>query len=264
MNTRDTAPEFGKTEPENGNAKRVRSTISFPYIAMGSCLEVAEAMHEIGGDACEWNQIAAHMKVAAQGGAFRQKMLATKTFGIIEYSGQDVQLTKLGQHCIDERTSKGARVDAFLRVPLFAALFGRFDGVKLPPHAAIQRTMQELGVAPKQTAKARQSFIRSAREAGFFDLNPDRLTKPPVDQDDNDPDDPPKKKKTNGGGDEPPPNSPLITALLAQMPPPKDGWPKEQCLVWLRTLLLSISMIYSTSFEELQGIEVTLRKDDQV
>ena len=220
-------------------------------------------MHEVGGDACEWNQIASHLGLAAQGGAFRQKMVATRIFGLIEYGGQDVTLTVLGQRCIDEETNKCGYADAFLHVPLFRQLFERFDGLKLPPHAAIQHVMEELGVAPKQTAKARQSFTKSAREAGYFDINPDRLTKPGVELPDKNSLDKLRKEGQNGGGGKAPTHHPLIIALLAQMPPEKDGWEQAQCIVWLRTLLASISMIYGTSFEDLQEIEITLREKSE-
>ena len=252
-----------ETVTENGKRKRTRSTILFPYLALGSCLEVPSAVHEVGGDACEWNQIASHLGLAAQGGAFRQKMVATRIFGLIEYNGQDVTLTELGQRCIDEKTSKGGYADAFLHVPLFRQLFEKFDGLKLPPHAAIQHVMEELGVAPKQTAKARQSFIKSAREAGYFEINPDRLTKPGVEPPDKNSLDKRRKEPQNGGKGEPPTHHPLINALLAQMPPEKDGWEQAQCIVWLRTLLASISMIYGTSFEDLQEIEITLREKSE-
>ena len=256
----DSTTQNSKVEPENGNPKRTRSTISFPYIALGGCLEVAAAVHEVGGDACEWNQVAAHLRVSAQGGAFRQKMLAAKTFGLIDYSGQDVTLTELGQRCIDENTTKGGCTDAFLHVPLFRQLFDRFDGIKTPPHAAIQRAMGELGVAPKQTAKARQAFIKSAREAGFFDINPDRLTKPSVEPSGKTPLHNAKGSSSNGDGGDPPIHHPLINALLAQMPPAEKGWEQAQCVVWLRTLLASISMIYKASFEELQEIQIMIRE----
>lgn len=261
MNVDDSATESGNQQPENGNPKRTRSTISFPYLALGSCVEIAVAVHEIGGDACQWNQVAAHLNSAAQGGTFRQKMIAAKTYGLIEYSGQDVTLTELGQRCVDENTSKRGHVDAFLHVPLFQQLFERFDGVKLPPYAAIQRVMGELGVAPKQTAKARQAFIKSAREAGFFEINPDRLTKPGVEQPGKGSSDQPKLGSSGGGGG-PPTRHPLIIALLDQMPPAKEGWEQAQCVVWLRTLLASISMIYQDSFEELQDIQIIAGKSD--
>ena len=38
----------------------------------------------------------------------------------------------------------------------------------MPPAAALEREMVELGVSPKQKDKARQVFERSAEQAGFF------------------------------------------------------------------------------------------------
>ena len=48
----------------------------------------------------------------------------------------------------------------------------------LPPAAALEREMGQLGVASKQTGKARQAFERSAEQAGFFAHGADRLVMP--------------------------------------------------------------------------------------
>ena len=45
---------------------------------------------------------------------------------------------------------------------------------------ALERETAQLGVAVKQTDKARQVFERSARQASFFGAGPDRLVRPRV------------------------------------------------------------------------------------
>ena len=136
------------------------------------------AVHEVGGRSCEWSQVAAKAGQSPRGGAFRQKMLAARTFGLLGYKGQEVELTDLGLHSVDPRSEKSARVEAFLHVPLFAQAFEKFRESSASPGYGDSRVRwSRWGVTPKQTDKARQVFLRSARFAGFFDLAGDRLVK---------------------------------------------------------------------------------------
>jgi len=52
------------------------------------------------------------------------------------------------------------------------------DGYTLPGPGPLERFMRDAGVSPKQTGKARQAFMRSARQAGFFAHGEDRLVRP--------------------------------------------------------------------------------------
>lgn len=48
----------------------------------------------------------------------------------------------------------------------------------MPGAAAIEKYMRDVGVSSKQTDKARQVFLRSARQANFFEHGEDRLVRP--------------------------------------------------------------------------------------
>ena len=247
------------SEPDSGAPKgRARSKIAFPYLHLGGCLEIVDAVHEIGGDACRWNQLAARMGQAPQGGTFRQKMLAARVFGLLDYTGQEVALTDIGRYAHDPDRTKFGRIEAFLNVSLFAKMFERLDGSPLPQNPAIEQQMESYGVPPKQTAKARQVFIRSARDSGFFDINPSRLTRPSVPVPDMDKDDPDSKKDDDDKKQDDDSRHRLIEALLAEMPTPGEKWDQTRCLIWLQTLLSSLSIIYA-NFDELRGIEIRLR-----
>jgi hypothetical protein len=63
-------------------------------------------------------------------------------------------------------------------VPLFKKTFEQIKGQVLPPPPAIERMMESMGVAPKQKGKARQTLMRSAKHAAFFELAADRLVMP--------------------------------------------------------------------------------------
>lgn len=161
------------------NQGRGRSTIEFPYMDQDDAFVVAGAVHAVNGASCEWDQLAAQLKQAASGGGFRMRVITARVFGLLEYERGVVTLTDLGLRSVDPKFSRASRVESFLAVPLFRAVFEKLKGSVLPPMAAIERTMEQLGVAPKQKTKARQVFMRSAKQAGFFQLDSERLTVPP-------------------------------------------------------------------------------------
>ena len=124
---------------------RARSTIEFPYVNLEEAVAIARAVHQVGGRSCEWAQVAVTLNQAPKGGAFRQKMLSARTFGLLDYKGQDVELTDLGLNVLDSGTERAAKVEAFLNVPLFSQSFDKFRDHTLPPPAAIQRQMAQMG-----------------------------------------------------------------------------------------------------------------------
>ena len=248
------------------SSQRTRSTITFPYHHLESCTEIARAVHAVGGDACEWNQLAARLDQAPGGGAFRQRMISARTFGLLEYANQRVTLTDIGRACIDQSRESVGRERAFLHVPLFRGMFEKLDGHPLPPSKAVERQMVDLGVAPKQANKARQAFHRSATYAGYFDISPDRMTKPThedVALAQQEASSPAKRHEKRPEGSVPPsdpPVHPLITALLGQLPPEAERtFDQRSCMIWLQTMLYHLTMIYGDSAEELLDIEVRLR-----
>ena len=267
--------ENGAQEPENGQPEtmgegtisRERSTIQFPYMNLDAVIPLPKTVYELGARACERGQLAGRLNMAADGGQFRQKLQNARTFGLLTYSGKSVDLTEVGVQLCDPTTEKEALVRAFLSVPLFEQVYKKLRDRPLPPDAAIQRQMVEMGVAPKQAERARRAFRSSARTAGFFEIAADRLVRPPTSglngQIGNaDPGKAEDKQPPRGGNEPPsrPPIHPLIQALLAEMPDPGTPWEKDHCVTWLKTMLLSLGMIH-TNRDELQEIEITVRKE---
>ena len=240
---------------------RGRSAISFPYLDLETCLRIVQAVHDLGGISCEWDQIAAKIGSAPKGGAFRQRMLTSRVFNLIDYSGQHVELTDIGRCCADPLREKEGRVRAFLAVPLFQQIHELFRGEPLPSHSAIESQMAKLGVTEKQTSKARQVFMRSAKTAGFFEIDANRLVKPSIGTTDAPPNGNGKKSVDPNGVQPSDSPHPLIAALLEQLPPANEGeFEKGVCLIWLQMMLSSLQLVYQDSREELQEIEVRLRE----
>jgi hypothetical protein len=79
-----------------------------------------------------------------------------------------VRLTDLGRAVVDPEQEPWARAEAFQRVPLFNAIYERYKGFKLAGSSGIESEINTLGVSSKQTDKARQALMRSARQRWDF------------------------------------------------------------------------------------------------
>lgn len=248
-------------EPE-ADDKRQRSTIQFPYNDLDDAVEIAKAIHDNAGTDCTVDQLAAYLKVSMTSGAFRVRMANASTFGITENERGSLRLTDLGRRIADSSQEATARSDAFLHVPLYAKVYEHFKGYTLPGAAALEKYMADVGVAKKQTDKARQAMMRSAKQAGFFAHGEDRLVRPagpgtkPLDgkiDDKNKSGDRGKGGNGSGGGG----NDitladldPIILGLLRRIPKAGTVWPKEVRSQWLDLLEGSFQLIYKESSDK--------------
>lgn len=230
-------------------APRGQSTIEFPYLDQSNAAEIAVAVHEVGGSGCEWDQLAAHLKQAAQGGGFRMRMISAKQFGLVTYDRGKIALTSLGLRIVDPQQSRAAKVESFLYVALYKALYDKFRGATLPPNPGLEREMAALGVAPKQADKARQAFQRSAKYAGFFEFGSDRLVPPanggpspslPIQA----PAAPEPRSLGGGGGGGGDDLHPFVRGLLQKLPIPETEWTVEGRAKWLTAAVNIFDLMY--------------------
>jgi len=265
----DTAEEVKRGEPET-EGKREASTISFPYLDLDDAIQVTKAVNDVGGNSCEWEQLAAKLGAAAKGGGFRMRVLTAKTFGLLSYDKGTVTLSEIGMRAVDAQQEKAARADAFLSVPLYKRVYDQFKGTSLPGTVGLEGFMVSVGVAQKVKDKARQVFQRSAKQAGFFELSADRLTlpafrgsaKPSGDEERGDDAEQSKQKKKSGNGG--PPLHPFIDGLLATLPPAalsveKTEWSLQGRQDWLQTAVGIFNLIYkSASDDKSASLSVTV------
>lgn len=227
--------------------KRFRSEIEFPYSDLEGAIEVAQTIHEKAGSSCDVDELAAWMGQTSTGGTFRSRLGAARLFGLIETGGGRATLTQLGRDALSgSGNERAARADAFLKVELFRAMYDRFKASALPPPAAIERQMEQLGVSPKQKIRARQTFAKSAEFAGFIDSTTGRFVKPGITQKSDSPS-PPSREGGNGGGGDGQVSlnlDPLLIALLKKIPPAGAKWPEAQRVRWFRTFAMNVSQIY--------------------
>jgi hypothetical protein len=175
------------------------------------------------------------------------RLTAARMFGLLDPSSERRKLTPLGRLIVDPRQQRGGRADAFLRVPLYAAIYERNKETVLPPEKTLEAEIVGLGVAEKQKGLARQVFARSAQQAGYFEHGKDRLIRPGVAPPEGGAD-PVNRNRTGGsgegGGGEMPPLHPLIKGLIEVLPPDGNTWTVEEAAEWLQTAASNLRYAY--------------------
>jgi hypothetical protein len=248
-----TTTQNTEDEAHNGASRRQRGAISFPYADLTDAEKLAKAAWGIGGASpVEMDQLAAKLghSTTASGG-FRGKLGAARLFGLIVTSGMNVTLTDLGKKIADGRTTSVARADAFLRVPLFRAIYDEYRGNQLPGDEALEKVMAGLGVAPKQKERARQIFQRSAEQAGFSQTGRDKLIKPAF-ADGMETPEKPEHGETKQNEELPASVSdqPMIRGLFEQLPP-AGVWPEAERTRWFDAAKAIFALVYKNEVKAL-------------
>lgn len=236
---------------DGDGAGKQRSTIGFPYMNLEDAIAVAQAIqNNVGPGACDDDQLAPWLKLSPKSSGYRTRIYTARMFGLIEDRGGSHALTPLGRSIVDPSQTRAARAAAFLKVPLYKAVFDRHRGGTIPPPAAFEKDIVSLGVAEKQKGRARQVFEKSAEQAGYFEQGRDRLVKPGVAEfkDPAQNTSPPVDEKPGGSGGGEPPHEPdlhpFIKGLLQTLPKPDTEWPGPARAKWLQTAANIFDLIY--------------------
>ncbi len=172
-------------------------------------------------------------------------------------------LTDLGRRLCDPQQEKTALADAFLKVPLYNAIYELFKNGTIPPADALDNEIAKLGVAPKQKSKARQVMQRSATTAGYFWAGPNRLVRPkasaaaPAPAPEGEPDKSDKKKEK----EDQPRRHPLIEGLLKELPEPQSEWTTEDRKKWLEMASTIFNVIYKDSDDSRGSLKVVVERN---
>ncbi len=257
--TPDASPpnsESSRPPPGKAEVRREISTIAFPYLPLEEAEEGAKAIYsEAGTASVSQPQAAAAMNMSQTSSAFRGRLAAMKLYGLMEYDQGRIQLTDLGRAISDPHAALDARVEAFLRVPLYDKYASIHDGHLLPKAAALEAEFISFGVSSKQADRARQVFDRSAKHAGFIKpggrfVRPITSARAPTPSSDTsalpagDPVQRIEPRGSNGGGDGGNELDPVIRALVQKIPPPGSPWGVDEQVMWLRMMAMAFSMAY--------------------
>jgi hypothetical protein len=234
------------------STRRERSKIGFPYGDLDDAIAVAKAIFEHGGQQGTLDQLAAWLKHdTVESGAFKIKILTARMFGVVQSDGDTVSLTDLGNQIVDPKTEQVARAQAFLRVPLYRAIYEKYKGRMLPGDAALEAEMITLGVAPKQKARARQGFQRSAEQAKLFAQGKDRLVLPGGVSLDSKPSNGGTSRKMETPATHAPIGdlNPVLSVLLESLPPEGAEWPRDARQQWMQILERALDRLYKDKAE---------------
>lgn len=207
--------------------RRERSRIQFPYEDLAASESIVKVVHDSYGGRATRDQVAAALNSTVTSGSFRLKVLAAQMFGLVTTSRDGIQTTEDGVAVLDDATAPSARANAFLKVPLYRALYEQYRGGTIPSDAGLEAAIRELGVPAKQVSTARQAFLRSADRAGYFHQGRSRLVPPPA-----------VKVEAAVRREEeqlPPPEEepgmqahPLLASLFKELPSREEGYSKSE------------------------------------
>ena len=234
------------SEPAEQTAQHVRSKIEFPYSDLETAVALARSLHSNAGSSCEDGELAAWMNMSESGGTYRARRAAARMFGLVDASSPGrLSLTAMGRRIVDD--DRAARVEAFLKPALFAALYEQYRGQTLPPTPTIERHIERLGVPPKQKMRARQVFQGSAHYAGFVDASSGRFRKPgtggPTPETTSSTE--ATKGTGDGGGDDgTPPRHPLIEGMFQSLPLNGQTWTLDEAADWLHAAAYNLRFAY--------------------
>lgn len=207
--------------PTEAPAAQSRSEKRFPVYDLGACVAAADAIHKKGGGSATDDHLAAYLGYkSANNGAFVNRVAAAKLFGLIEGGPSRRTITQLAQKIlmpIRDTDPRQGLVEAFMRVPLYQAVYEEFRGKELPPEFGLKNALRtQFGVIPKRTDRAYAALIASAETAGFFDVRGSRTqlimptigpstTPPPSEEEGSDEESGDGHGDGNGGSGGPPP-----------------------------------------------------------
>lgn len=240
----------GRLEVETVTRRRVQSEIEFPYTDMEAASGLAHALQKNAGSHGDDQEVAGWLNQSADGGTYRARRSAARIFGLIDVTQGRVMLTALGRKLTEEASARSARAEAFLKPELYAAMYDKFRGTLLPPPAAVERFMEQLGVSPKQKERARQAFHKSAIYAGYIDGNTGKFIKPGSSPTSSEESSGSNKSHGNGGGDGDGTDhtglslDPLLIALLQKIPKKEEGWIGTKRARWFRAFAMNVSQVY--------------------
>jgi hypothetical protein len=259
-------PEADEAEQDS---ERQQSKIAFPWTDLDNAVRIAKGIHNKGGITLTLDQLAAELGVKVKGGGFRLMYSAAKMFGLVTLSQGSVTLSDLGRRINDPKGEKAARAEAFLRVPLYRAIYESHKGGTLPPSSGLETEMASLGVVKKATERARQVFQKSAQQAGFFAYGNDRLVEPATGgavtstanpprphEEPRPPHDRHKGDGGDGGG-----RHPFIAGLLKELPPDGADWPTAERVKWLRTAATLFDWIYKNGDNAARPLRIEVSAD---
>jgi len=163
-----------KINDKQQDEKRQVSTTKFPYYALADSVAVAQTIYQKAGGSATLDELAAHLNYAGtDNGAFKSRIAAARTFGLVERSNDKLVLSQIAQSILTpvyDWMPKEGLAKAFLNVELFKKVYEEYKGKQLPPDFGLKNALKTtFGIAPPSVERAFRVLIESAETAGFFE-----------------------------------------------------------------------------------------------
>jgi hypothetical protein len=161
------------TEEPIAKKKRVLAQTRYAVYSLADAVQVASAIHTQGGGVASVDELAVWLGYkSANNGAYYDRLSAARMFGLIQGQGQQITLTEQAKHLlmpVFPEDAATAKVESFMLVPLFRAIYEQFKGSPLPPESGLKNLMRtKYGVPPSRVDTAFRALMESADQAGFF------------------------------------------------------------------------------------------------
>lgn len=151
---------------------RPAKPITPPWVDLKRSLEIAREMYDKGAGTVSYDDMARLLKNTVKSSAFRMKIVALKSFGLVSYDGSNVRLTALALAIIapsSEQERQEATFNAFSSVGLHQSLYQKYKGGYLPEDAFLANTIvRDFGAAPESKDEWVECFKLSGRVAGVL------------------------------------------------------------------------------------------------
>lgn len=258
--------------PKKAQKKKIaRSGIGFPYYNLEASVEVAELVHERGGGSCSPDQLASFLGYSGtNSGTYLTRVASARMFGLIVSQHGIVSVTERARDIftpVMPDDSKKSKVEAFLSVPLFQAVFDKFTGTTLPKTVGLKSLLEnQFKIVKARVTPALRILMESAEYAGFFETsgNQTRLIKPVMGSNSEKEVSSGASKKEEGGkqgilerrkgggeGGEPPTGiHPLFIGLLRELPPAGSNWTISQREAFFHAFKSIADIIYPLEQED--------------
>jgi len=146
--------------------------VDYPRASLSNSVEIANAVYDLGG------QSSIHTCADKMGksvsGAFKALVSAADKFGLINNQRGDLTCTELFneyKHAYSEEEEKSLLRKAFLSSGVFANLYDRFRGRKVPTDILDRMLVREFEVPPQLASRISGYFVKGAREVGLLDTD---------------------------------------------------------------------------------------------
>lgn len=164
-------------------AETTERRLAYPFYDLDNCIAVAQVLHERGGGTLTTDQLVPATGHKGKSGSFLTKLASARLFGLITGTEDGkISIMDRGADIVGPTepgiTDREAKKDAFLAVPLFAAVYAKYNGKALPPKDGLVSILKgTFGVPASQLEFAYRSLKSSAGTAGFLEATAGEMTR---------------------------------------------------------------------------------------